>query len=73
MQRKERFVEQTIQIEHVRAAPRKQRLEDASRRVGRLDLPGCEVDEERPALRWVLRSLRQLADETHDTLANPHV
>jgi alanine racemase len=72
MQGIKRFIEQSVEIKHVRAAARKQRLDDSPRRIRRMHFAPCEIYEECSPLRRELRFSGQLADEAGDAVANGH-
>jgi hypothetical protein len=69
----QRLVEEPVQVEHVRAAPRQERSHDSQRRVAALHLAPLEIDEHGRALRRVLGCLRQLGHEPRDAISNSHV
>ena len=72
MQRVQGLVEQPVQVEHVRAAPREQRPDDRKGRVSASHLPALEVDEDGRPLRRVLRRLGQFRHEPRHAIAHGH-
>ena len=69
----QRFIQEAVQVEHVRAAAGEQRPDDVDRGEATRDLAPLEVDKDRRPLRRVLRLFRQLGDEPGDAIANTHL
>jgi hypothetical protein len=72
IERIECFVNQPIQVEHVRAAPGENRPNHRQWGIAALHLAALEIDEERHALGRVLRHPRELGDEPRDAGAEGH-
>jgi hypothetical protein len=72
MQRIQRFVEEAVQVEHVGAAPREERLQNVARGIARLHAASFQIDKQRAPLCGILRVARQFRDKSRDAIADTH-